>query len=101
MKDGGNELSKYIEITNNKDLKGVPPIVHFAIQSDPVGEVGVNGCQARDMLEYVYNLFTSLNNEFPCRENADTLQHIALALQYQDARTLDRENRKVEGKNEK
>ena len=100
MADNGNPNSRFISIKNCKDKKGVPPIVSFDIQSDPIGEVGVNGCQARDMLEYCLRLIQSFNAKFPCRENAITITRLEEALMWQDARTKDRERRKVEGKNE-
>ena len=90
----------FIEIENIEDVRGVAPIVKFTIQSDPISEVGVNGCQALDMLEYTKCLFQSLNESFPCRENALTITKIEEAIHWQHARTGDRERRKVEGKNE-
>ena len=92
---------KFISIDNLEDVKGVAPVVKFAIQSDPISEVGVNGVQALDMLLYVKCLFQSLNDAFPCRENALTITKIEEAIHWQDARTKDRERRKVEGRNEK
>lgn len=89
----------FIEVENTEDVKGIAPIVKFTIQSDPIGEVGVNGCQALDMLEYTKCLFESLNEAFPCRENALTITKIEEAIHWQHARTLDRERRKVEGQN--
>lgn len=100
MMKQSNELSRFIEVSNMEDIKGVPPVVHFAIQSDPISEVGVNGCQARDMLEYVMYLFRSLDDAFPCKENMLTIVAIKEAISYQDERTKDREARKVEGRNE-
>lgn len=91
----------FVEIENVEDVKGVAPIVKFTIQSDPISEVGVNGCQALDMLEYVKCLFESLNEAFPCRENALTITKIEEAIHWQEARTRDRIRRNVEGKNEK
>lgn len=91
----------FIEIENVEDVKGVAPIVKFTIQSDPISEVGVNGCQALDMLEYVKCLFESLNEAFPCRENALTITKIEEAIHWQEARTRDRVRRNVEGRNEK
>ncbi len=99
MADGGNINISFISIENKEDIKGVAPIVSFTIQSDPIGEVGVNGCQAIDILEYVKCLFQSLNDAFPCRENALTITKIEEAIHWQEARTKDRERRKVEGKN--
>jgi len=90
----------FIEIENCEDVKGVAPIVKFTIQSDPISEVGVNGCQALDMLDYAKCLFQSLNDAFPCRENALTITKLEEAIHWQEARTKDRECRQVEGKNE-
>lgn len=97
MNDKDNKF--YIELENTDDVKGVAPVVKFTIQSDPIGEVGVNGCQALDMLEYTKCLFKSLNDAFPCRENALTITKIEEAIHWQEARTKDRLQRKVEGQN--
>ena len=96
-----NVSEQFISIENNEDVKGVAPIVKFTIQSDPISEVGVNGVQAVDMLEYAKCLFQSLNDAFPCRENALTITKIEEAIHWQEARTKDRLRRAVEGKNEK
>lgn len=89
----------FIEIENSENIKGVAPIVKFTLQSDPIGEVGINGCQASDMLEYVKRLFISLDNSFPCEENQTTIKHINLALEAQTERTANRIKREVEGTN--
>jgi len=89
----------FIRLENTEDTKGVAPIVSFTIQSDPISEVGVNGVQALDMLKYTKCLFESLNEAFPCRENALTITKIEEAIHWQDARTKDRQRRSVEGKN--
>ena len=91
--------TEFITIQNVEDVKGVAPIVSFTIQSDPIKEVGVNGVQATDMLEYVKCLFQSLNDAFPCRENALTITKIEEAIHWQEARTKDRLKRQVEGEN--
>lgn len=90
---------QFIQIENVQDVQGVAPIVKFTIQSDPIGLVGVNGVQAVDILEYVKNLFQSLNDAFPCRENSLTITKIEEAIHWQDARTKDRLKRQVEGQN--
>jgi len=92
-------VESYIKLLNEDDEKGIPPIVKFYIQSDPISEVGVNGVQALDMLKYVKCLFESLNDAFPCRENALTITKIEEAIHWQDARTKDRQRRNVEGQN--
>ncbi len=89
----------FIKIENAEDVKGVAPIVSFTIQSDPVSEVGINGCQALDMLKYVKCLFESLNEAFHSDYNVTTVAHIENAIQAQELRTKDRLKRGVEGKN--
>lgn len=89
----------FIKIENVEDVKGVAPVVSFTVQSDPVNEVGVNGVQALDILKYSKCLFQSLNEAFPCRENALTITKIEEAIHWQEARTKDRQRRQVEGYN--
>ena len=96
-----NRNKDFIEIKNPEEEKGVAPVVSFTIQSDPIGEVGVNGCQASDMLSFVTCLFRSLNDAFPCTENAKTLESLDEAIYWQDKRTQDRIKRGVEGENKK
>ena len=92
--------TEFVKIENTEDVKGVAPIVSFTVQSDPIGEVGVNGVQATDMLGYVKCLFQSLNDAFPCKENEFTISSINRALYWQEQRTKNRLKRGVEGKNE-
>ena len=89
----------FINIEHLNDIKGVVPIVSFKIQSDPIGEVGINGVQAVDMLRYVKCLFESLNEAFSSPFNEATIQALTIALHWQDARTKDRQLRQVEGYN--
>jgi hypothetical protein len=96
-----SENKQFVEIENLEDVKGVAPIVKFTIQSDPIGEVGVNGLQATDMLEYVKCLFESLDAKFPCKENNETILRLQSAINWQNKRTEDRKKRGVEGKNQR
>ena len=73
--------------------------VFFQIQDGPIGDNGVNGLQATDMLFFCCELFKSLNKSFPCRENSLTITKIEEAMHWQDARTKDRVKRNVEGFN--
>lgn len=93
-------ILNYIQIENPEDVKGIAPVVKFTIQSDPIKEVGVNGCQALDMLKYVKCLFESLNEAFYSEYNVTTIDYIEYAIQAQELRTADRIIRNVEGKNE-
>jgi hypothetical protein len=99
LEETNPEVLDFVEIENRFDEKGVAPIVKFKVQSDPIGEVGVNGLQAVDMLKYVKCLFESLDEAFPCKENALTINKLDEALHWQYSRTADRTRRKVEGKN--
>ncbi len=91
---------------NNKNFifvtagnKNKASVVSFIVQDGPIKEVGINGCQVTDMLEYVKHLYISLNAAFPCDENASTINCIEDALFWQKKRTADREKRGVEGFN--
>ena len=85
------EFSSFIKVAGQN--------VVFTIQDGPINEVGVNGCQAQDMLEFVKHLFVSLDNKFPCQENKNTITHLRKALYQQDQRNKDRIERGVEGNN--
>ncbi len=95
LEEAYNEMSKdtfkHIDLDENE--------VTFFIQDGPIKEVGENGLQAVDMLEFVQHLFSSLNKAYPCRENALTITKIEEAIHWQTARTTDREKRNVEGTN--
>jgi len=93
-------LKRNINIQNAKNQKGVPPIVSFTIQSDPISEVGVNGVQVLDLIRYSTFLIDALNDKFPCEENQNTLLCLTEAIYWQQERTLNRQKRGVEGKNE-
>ncbi len=94
-----SELKEFICIDDAGELEGIPPKVILTIQSDPVSEVGVNGCQAQDILEYSLCLIQSLNDRFPCRENALTITHLEEAMGWQERRTRARKKAGVEGFN--
>ena len=96
--DNHGETS-FISIENSKDDPAIAPIVSFTIQSAPIGDVGVNGVQCTDIIKYSLYLLKSLNKTFPCRENSISITKLEEALHWQEARTRDRENRKVEGTN--
>lgn len=90
----------FISIENIEDDPEVPPKVTFTIQSAPIGEVGVNGVQFLDIIKYSLCLLRSLNEEFPCRENAISITKLEEVIHRQEDRTQDRTLRKVEGTNQ-
>jgi hypothetical protein len=91
------EPLKFIHLRNTKNTPGIAPQVIFTIQSDPVKEVGVNGCQAEDILRYTKALFQSLDSVFPCIENTHTIEALETALEWQRTRTRNRDAGGVEG----
>lgn len=68
------------------------------IQDGTIFEAGINGIQITDLLEYVGEVYKSLDNAFPCTHNKYTIVHIDRALKEQHLRTVDRTARGVEGK---
>ena len=67
------------------------------IQDGTIPDVGVNGIQVADLLEFVKDVFVELNTDFPCTENVETIELLKSALAVQENRTKDREKRGVEG----
>jgi hypothetical protein len=88
------------EDLNNKFCLIEENCVIFTIQSGPVADFGRNGCDATDLIRFTVGLYKSFNNAFPCRENSIAITKLEEALHWQEARTRDRINRNVEGKNE-
>ncbi len=74
--------------------------VQFNLQEGPIGEVGENGCQIDELICFARKTIASFQERFPCRENALALTKLDEALHWLEARTRDRTQRAVEGKNE-
>jgi len=85
------QFNDFIKIESNE--------LQVKIQNGVISDNGVNGIQVTDLLRYINEVFKSLNNTFPCRENSLTITKIEEAIHWQDARTKDRLKRKVEGYN--
>lgn len=75
--------------------------ISFTIQSDPVGEVGVNGCQTESIIEAAKTILEGLNKKVPSRETSVAITKLDEALMWLEKRTKDRVARGVEGTNEK
>ena len=75
--------------------------VSFTIQDGPIKEVGVNGCQIDDIIEFAKDTIAGFNEKFPCRENSLIITKLDEALLWSLKRKLDREKRNVEGTNQK
>ena len=73
----------------------------FNMLTKPASEGGdLNRCQATDIIGVAIAMISHLDEKFSCEENAKTLEHLNMALHWQDARTENRKSRGVEGKNE-
>jgi hypothetical protein len=74
--------------------------ISFTIQSDPVSQVGVNGCQADSIIDAAKCILEGLNKNVPSRETAVAITKLDEALMWLEKRTKDRTARGVEGKDE-
>jgi len=89
--------NKFIEEAGWPQVHGEPSSVKFTIQSGPIKEFGVNGCQIDDVMEWVKQTIEGFNKAFPCRENWMVITKLDEALLWSAKRKLDREKRNVEG----
>ena len=71
--------------------------ISFTLQSAPIGEVGVNGCQVDTLIETALIMIAGLNVKFPCDENNEAITYLAKALKALERRRIDRKIRGVEG----
>lgn len=66
-------------------------------QKGPIKEVGLNGVQDAQLLSILIDRLRGFNAAFPSRENAIALTHLQEAENWMIRRTLEREQRGVEG----
>lgn len=71
--------------------------VTFTGQGGPIKEVGVNGCQIDDLIEFAKDALTIFNQRVPCRETSMMITKLDEALLWSLKRKMDREKREVEG----
>ena len=71
--------------------------ISFTLQSAPIGEAGVNGCQVDTLIETALIMIAGLNVKFPCDENNEAITYLAKALKALERRRIDRKIRGVEG----
>lgn len=72
-------------------------IISFKIQSGPIKENGVNGCQVDTLIHASREIIHKLNKKFPCDENTLALAALDIAICELNKRKKDREQRGVEG----
>ena len=71
--------------------------ISFTLQSAPIGEVGVNGCQVETLIHAALIMLKGLNAEVGCVENDNAINKLEVALHWLGERTKDRQQRGVEG----
>jgi hypothetical protein len=91
--------NKFVEEVGWPQVHGETSSVKFTVQSGPIKEFGVNGCQIDDVIEWVKEKIEGFNKAFPCRENSMIVTKLDEALLWSVKRKLDREKRNVEGTN--
>jgi hypothetical protein len=70
----------------------------FTIQSDPISEVGVNGCQADALIDAAMHMYKHFQSKgTPSTFTNQMISHCQSILDLTEARTKDRESRGVEG----
>lgn len=89
-------MSEFIEVVSGTHG---PKKVTFTLQDGPIKEVGVNGVQIDDVIEFAKTTIEGFNSKFPCRENSLIVTKLDEALLWSMKRKLDREKRNVEGTN--
>jgi len=71
--------------------------ISFTLQSAPIGEAGVNGCQVDTIIEAAKLMLERLNSKLSCRETAIAITKLDEALMWLNERTKKRIKRGVEG----
>lgn len=90
--------TSYVQETGWPQVHGEPSSVEFQIQSGPIKEFGVNGCQIDEVIAWAKEKIEGFNVAFPCRENSVAITKLDEALMWLAKRKADREKRQVEGR---
>lgn len=93
----GISPNPFVEEVGWPQVHGHPSTVKFTIQSGPIREHGVNGCQIDDVIAWAASKIAEFQAAFPCHENAIVLTKLDEALLWLMKRKFDREAREVEG----
>ena len=71
--------------------------ISFKLQSAPIKEVGVNGCQVDTLIHAARIIIEGLNKKFPSKWNDRAIQNLWNAIYSLEDRKQEREARGVEG----
>lgn len=76
--------------------------IEIQLQSAPIKEVGINGCQIDEVIEVIFlckEILESFNKSLPSRETSLAVTKLDEAIMWCAKRTTDRIKRGVEGTN--
>lgn len=94
-----NAPHQYVVIPSEDPIK---ILCEVDFQKGPIKEHGVNGVNNEDLIAMVVSRLEHFNqSEFSCRENAMAITKLEEALLWLRKRTMGREQRGVEGINQK
>ena len=97
---GGFEVKEVTWTTpkgNHIEINHLGNAITFKIQKGTVKENGVNGCQVDTIIETAKIILEGLNKNFPSGYNDTAIHGLNVALNALKLRTLDRQERGVEG----
>ena len=99
--DGG--VHHVYEVASKEDEASAGEVFAWlTFQKGPVGENDVNGCFMEDLLAICIDRLQCFQaGDFACRENALALTKLQEAMHWLNHRTLDRQQRGVEGTSER
>ncbi|MEE9458256.1 MAG: hypothetical protein V3V84_00670 [Candidatus Bathyarchaeia archaeon] len=86
-------MNEYIKTTGNK--------IEIILQNGVISKNGVNGCQIDDVLILCKEILIKLNNQLSCRETEIAITKVQEAIHWLIERKRDRQQRGVEGREEK
>lgn len=89
----------FIEEKGWPQVHGEESSVTFTIQSGPIKQFGINGCQIDDVIRWAKEKIELFNKEFPCIENSLVITKLDEALLWLYERKRERESRGIEGLN--
>jgi len=93
----------FFDVIGQKEISGIPETVilqHVHFQEGPIKEYGINGVNNEDLIAMVIcRLQHFQDSPYASRDNAMAITKLEEALLWLRKRTMERENRGVEGTN--
>jgi Zn ribbon nucleic-acid-binding protein len=79
------------------DVNSSPNYIDVKFQEGPIKDVGVNGCQAQDVITFIVRYLRECNAVLSCRETSIAITKLEEARLWLDERTRRRVEQSVEG----